>query len=153
MNENTLQIQFSEELRGKNAMNFWVGIAIIVAAVYGWLKGWFSMLGFETGLLDPGEGMGSGFAVLAIDTVCLIGLAGVAAFRFCKDFVMGLLDRAGFVAEGAMVWSAKEQGVQPPLVVDQVRSNFDRLEVQDHRIQSLEQMIVALSAKLEATAK
>lgn len=141
MNENQIQIQFSEELRGKNALNFWAGVAIIAGVFYAWLKGYFSAFAVDAGITaPPADGYGSGFAAIAIDTVCLIGLAGITAAKFCGRFAAGLAERLGLVTSGLYAWAARERvsapapsGEPPPptdKILDALRSIETRLREQ-----------------------
>lgn len=154
MTQPTLNIQFSEEIRGKNAANFWTGIGIIVAVAYAWWHNWFSFAMFETGVLERSgdEGFASGAIDMAIDTVCLLGLAGMTAFKYCRKFLSALLERGGFVSAGVLSWASREQAaVQPTIpevedkVVAQLRANYERINSLEDWIKTLDSIVAKLN--------
>lgn len=109
MTQQTFQIQFGESLDGRNAKNFWGGVIVIAVATYLWWHGWFSISLFESGLVDPPEGYAATLTTLLLDTVAWLGVTALAVFRFCKPFLIGLVERIGFVAIGLFSWSAERQ--------------------------------------------
>jgi len=109
MNEQTFRIEFGESLDGRNAKNFWVGLAVIAVATYLWWHGWFSISLFESGVLDRPDGLAAGITSLALDTVAWLGVTALSIFKFCRPFLVGLVERIGFVAVGLFSWSAERQ--------------------------------------------
>lgn len=142
MNEKRIQIEFTEELRGKNALHFWVGLGIVAGLVYAWWHGWFSEGLFESGAMQRPEsdGFGSGIGVMLIDTVCLIGFGGVTLSKLCWGFVKGLLERVGFVSSGITQWAAREQGGPDERVKQQAKINYHLAKSLEQRLADLERL-------------
>ena len=117
MDPQKLKIEFSEELRGKNAANFWIGVGVVALAVWLWWNGWFSaaaaFLGIEPAKTSDGLGSASGVVSMLVDTACLIGLVATAVFKFCWRFFSALAERFGFVTSGVLSWAAKERADVP----------------------------------------
>lgn len=134
MDPQKLRIEFSEELRGKNAANFWIGVGVVFLAVWLWWNGWFStaadFLGFEAAKPADGDGLGStsGAVSMLVDTLCLIGLVTTAIVKFCWRFIGGLSERLGFVSSGVLSWAARERAeVTPDRTLEALRSHEERL--------------------------
>jgi len=130
MASQNLTIEFAEPLRGKNAKSFWAGVGIIALAVWLAWNGWFTAvadrLGYQVAA-DDGYGIVPGGEII-IDTVCLIGVAGIAVFKLCWRLLLAMAERFGFVASGVLSWAAKENG-QPAAdrVTEALRSHERRL--------------------------
>jgi hypothetical protein len=158
MSSNTVEILIKEELRGRNALHFWIGVAIVFFGLHLWWNGYFTrfMLVFDiappvlkesfeartSGFSSPGM-ESTGFLSLAFDTLCLIGWGGTAFFLLLRKAFNGFTDVLSVLVAGALAW-AKQTSAKPveapPVAVDsfqeKVLSAFKLLEakIEDNRL-------------------
>lgn len=150
MSVDNIRVEFRERASGKNAAEFWVGVATIVALFYAMRRGWFSAIGMALGFIDaPEDGLESVMVPLAFDTVCLIGLGTMTAYRLMRKYAIAVSERASYLLGGMLAWSQKEQseGAEAPsLAVSRERealaNHEHRLRNQLARIEALEDEIL-----------
>lgn len=115
-----IRIEFAEQLRGKNALHFVIGLGIIIALIYATLTGVFTRAGLWLGWIDPpqtADGYSAGITDLGIDLVCLVGFGGVTVFKLCWRWLGALAERLSFISAGVYAWSTKEQTTPEPGVL------------------------------------
>lgn len=134
MTNNQIEVVFREELRGRNALHFWIGLSTLLLAVYLWWHGWFSAFVIDMNLApEPlqnsyaarsggysavgGGGMGSTGAIsILFDTFCLIGWGVTVLLVLMRKFLSAVLERFGFVTTGLYAWASQQntsQTLQP----------------------------------------
>lgn len=120
-----VQIEFKEQMRGRNALHFWVGVLAIAVGVYFWWNGWFSAFAIDFDLAPPAlassyeardgfssvavDGYGSTGAIsLVFDTVCLIGWGVLSFFGLMREPVRGIVERLRLLITGSYSWANQQ---------------------------------------------
>lgn len=128
MSDQKLVVEFKEELRGKNALHFWIGVAVIVAGIYMWWNGYFSEGVFAQGWMERPDGMAfgrvtekasqgmassgmqsGGLVALSLDTIILIGWGAVTITGLMRKVGFGLYERLKYLFGGVLVWADEKQ--------------------------------------------
>lgn len=136
-----IDIVFKEELRGRNALHFWLGFATICFGLYFYFSQFFSAVAVDAelaptalkssyearlshGLSSTGvDGFGStGTLSLLFDSVCLIGWATAAILVFMRRAFVGIAERLGFMSNGLLAWANRQQIDYSPTRVDDIKS-------------------------------
>jgi hypothetical protein len=127
MSSNQVEILIKEELRGRNALHFWIGVAIVFFGLHLWWNGYFTRFMLVFDIAPPvlkesfearsngfaSSGMGStGFLSLAFDTLCLIGWGGSVFFLLLRKALNGLIEVLSVLVAGALAW-AKQTSAKP----------------------------------------
>jgi hypothetical protein len=123
-----IDIVFKEELRGRNALHFWLGFATVCFGLYFYFSQFFSAFAIDaniapkilkssfearntTGLSSTGAaGFGNtGTVSLLFDTVCLIGWGTAAVLLFMRKAIVAIAERFGFMSNGLLAWANQQQ--------------------------------------------
>lgn len=126
---NRIEVVFQNELRGRNALHFWIGAIVLGFGIYFWWTGLFSGACVELeaaperleasyfarqGMQSSTEGVGSTGAVsMLFDTVCLIGWGSITVLTLMRKGMAAVFERFGLAANGLYAMAAQPREQDP----------------------------------------
>lgn len=158
-----IDIVFKEELRGRNALHFWLGFATVCFGLYFYFNQFFSAFAIETKIAPPSlqssfearnntglssagaSGLGStGTVSLVFDTVCLIGWGTAAVLVFMRKSFVAIAERFGFMSNGLLAWANQQQAATPGKANEELKSLEGKVA---KAIRNHEERLVLVEAK------